>query len=1031
MSNLKSKTLRSWLLAGAAVAVATSGTAFAQGQQSVETVVVTGSLIQRTPGDMPTPTVILSSDAIVKTGMPNVGNVLQQLPQVQNSGDLTPLNSNFLTGGFGVWNVDLRGLGASRTLVLVNGMRQVTGSPTGSAVDLNTIPTALIDHVDIITGGASATYGSDAIAGVVNFVLKQDFEGIAASLQTGISSRGDGADTTGTLTIGGNFANDRGNVTLSVTYDHSGAIMSKNRDITSTDTSWFPGLFQFTGTYAGPVEQMWGLGAAYSTYGAKGRFRVACDNTNGQVVAGGFNGSYVGCSTGSYNPDGSTFNTAVDGFDRNPNRYIQVPVSRKVIAATSHYDITNWLTAFIDASYTFSHAAQQMEPYPGSSEDGLSAPTSANGIGILIPRDNPFIPANLQTLLTSTGSYYSNTAHHMITVDNNLAPGLFYYRRFLDLGDRTGQVDRNMEKIAFGLKGTLPISDWTWKSYYEWGRTEESQTNGGYYDKIKMQQALDTAVATAADIAGGAKYVTVGATNYRCADPIAVAAGCVPINLFGQGAITPEAAKYVGSLVTIQDWAEEQVAHIETSGSLFELPGGKAKLAMGAEYRRESANFVPDSASQAGTVAGNQQPATSGAFDVKELFAEGVVPIIKDVPGIKYLEIDGAVRWAHYSTAGNATSWNYRGIYKPIEDVTFRAAYSSSTRAPNISELYSPAAQTFPGVSTTADPCRVQDTPNCIAARAATGAPAGVYPSYTQAAAQGIGGYISGNPDLKPETAHTLTLGVVYSPAWLPAFQATVDFYDIRIHGYIGSLGVTSTLQACYDANAAPYASNVFCQQIIRQNDPSLGPVIKQINFPTFNLGSIKTDGVDMGISYAFAMSDLAEGLENAGAFAMKLNLSYIDAYSVDPGTVGSTPTAYGGTVGTPHFHGIYTLTYSNDPLTVTTSLRYVGGAYLDRTYPFMTCGVGGAAVTPNSGCTNVVNALQGNAIPSTWYIDMNVSYDLTKELQIYVGANNLFDVRPPETYPGGGYDNTGTGTVADVYDPIGQYFYTGLRVKL
>lgn len=1019
MYKLQTKSnFRSWLLAGAAFAIAT-GTASAQSDQSVETVVVTGSLIQRNAGDMPTPTVVVSSDAIQKTGMPNIGSVLQQLPQVQNSGDLTPLNSNFLTNGFGVWNVDLRALGASRTLVLVDGRRQVTGSPTGSAVDLNTVPTALIDHVDVITGGASAAYGSDAIAGVVNIVLKKDFEGVAANLQTGISSRGDGADTYGTLTLGGNFANDRGNVTLSVTYDHSGAVMSKDRDITSIDTTWFPGLFQFTGNSAGPWETAVGYGSAYSSYGLGGRYRLAEPiGPNGQVIATGRNtlGSTLG-----FNPDGSSFVTANNGFDRNPNRYIQVPVSRKVIAETGHYDITNWLTFFIETTFAESNSSSQLEPYPGTSEDGLSAPVSANGTGILIPRDNPYIDAQG----TGAGSLSALLAAHPS------APGLFFYRRFADLGDRTATVDRNMAKITFGFDGSLPINDWKWSSYYEWGRTEESQQDGGYYDKIKMQNALDTSVATASQIAAGAKYVTVGGVNYVCADPTAVAAGCVPINLFGAGSITPAAAKYVSSLVTLQDHAVEQVANLQATGSLFDLPAGAVKLAVGAEYRRESAAFIPDAASQAGTVAGNQQPATSGAFQVTELFGEGVVPVLKDLPFAKYLELDGAVRWAHYSTAGDAISWNYRAMWQPIDDLKVRATESSATRAPNISELYSPAAQTFPGLSVNADPCHATLTPNCQAAIAALGAPLPgepTLPSYTQAAAQGIGGYQSGNPNLKPETANTFTGGIVYTPSWLPAFQATVDFYDVRVKGYIGGLDGVSTLNACYKAGAAPFATNVFCQQIIRQNDPVQGPIVKQINFPTFNLGSIKTNGIDTAINYAFAMGDLAEGLENAGAWALAANVNYIDAYTTNPGVSGSTPIPAGGTVGVPHFHGNLKTTYSLDPVTVTTNLRYIGGAIVDRT--LMTPVYGDpndpSKVTGYSG-----NTLPGNRVGSTWYVDLNVTYALSEKVDLYAGANNLFDNRPPEIYPGGGYDNTGTGTVADVYDPIGLYLYAGVNFKM
>lgn len=985
---------RSWLLAGAAVAVAT-GSAYAQSSpQTVETVVVTGSLIQRSAGDMPTPTVIVSADAILKSGMTNVAGALAQLPQIQNSsgaGDLTPVNSNFLTSGFGVSNIDLRNLGASRTLVLVNGRRQVTGSPTGSAVDLNTIPTALIDHVDAITGGASTAYGSDAIAGVINIWLKNDFQGVAANVQTGLSSRGDGGETYGTVTLGGNFANDRGNVTISASYDHTGKVMSKDRALTSTDELWSPGGLPIYGS------------GAYSSYGLKGRFSLAEPNAVGVLKA----------IAGQFNPNGSTFVKAVDGFDRNPQRYIQVPVTRKVIATTGHYDLTNWLTFFLETTYALTSSSQQLEPYPGTSEDGLSTPVANGGTGILIPKNNPYIAAQG----TGAGSLYAR-----LLADPN-APGLFFYRRFADLGDRTGSVDRDLAKVTFGFNGTIPWQDWKWTTYYEYGRTAESQFNGGYYDKIKMQNALNTAVATPAQIAAGAKFVTINSTNYVCADPAAVAAGCVPINLFGSGAITSAAAGYVGSLVTLQDHQEEQVANFQANGSLFELPGGTVKLAVGAEYRRESADFVPDAASQAGTVAGNKVPRTKGAFQVSELFAEGIVPVVKDLPLMKYLEVNGAVRWAHYSTAGDATSWKYGLLWQTFDDVRIRAAESSATRAPNISELFSPAAQTFPGMSTTADPCihpaDANIASNCAKAIAALGA--GVSgPNYGgaigQAQAQGVGGYQSGNPNLKPETAKTLTFGIVYTPSWLQSFQATVDYYDIRVKGYVSGLSLTDTLNACYGAPTAGYATNVACQQIVRTPVAGIVPGqlvadISQVNFPTLNLGSIKTNGIDANITYAFSLSDLADGLENAGAFSTALDVNYINAWTQDPGVAGADATPFGGTVGTQHFRGKLRTTYSLDPLTVTTTLRYVGGAYVSRVdFPIDTF---------------------GNGIRSQMYVDLNVTYALTEKLDLYVGVNNLFDKAPPEIFPGSGYDNTGTGTIADVYDPIGMYLYAGVNFKM
>ncbi len=992
--NLSNKTLYRSLLLGAASAALASSAAFAD-DANVETVVVTGSLIQHTMGDQPIPTIIVDADAIAKTGRPNIAAVLAQLPQMQTAGggvDLTPTNSNFLTSGFGVSNVDLRQLGATRTLVLVNGRRWVTGSPTSSAVDLNTIPTQLIDRVETTTGGASAAYGSDAIAGVVNIILKQDFEGINANAQYGGTSRGDGGDAYGSLMVGGNFLEGKGNVTVVMSYEDSQKISSGDRDLTSTDFTHIPGLFPCIGR-----QDCLLLGSAYSSFGLNGRFRYASPNALGQVLAGG----------SSFNPDGTVFSSAINGFDRNPNRYIQVPVIRRVISEQGHLDLAPWLTFFVEGTYAYTSSSQQLEPYPGSSEDGLSKPTAAGGTGILIPLTNPFIPAAFLTAHPPPGT----------------AQGLFFYRRFADLGDRTGRADRDMGRVSLGFKGDFGslkngtfLEDWKWEASYVWGRTADSQTNGGYYDKIKMQQALDARLPTGTEVA------PAGGGGFVCDDPIAQAAGCVPINLFGEGSITPEAAKYVGSLVTIQDQAVEQVATFQANGSVFTLPAGAVKVAVGAEYRNESARFIPDAASQAGTVAGNQQPATQGAFDVKEVFGEGLLPVLKDLPFAQYVELDGAIRYAHYSTAGGTTSWKYGGNWQVTSDLKFRATEASATRAPNIAELFTPNAQTFPGIAS--DVCSGYLTnPNAnIRTNCATqigalgplvpGEPA--EPTYTgptgQAALQGVGGYTSGNPNLKPETAHTFTAGLVFTPSWLQGFELTTDYYDIRIHGYIGALDPNTTQSACYETDPSLFATNVFCQQILRQHDSVLGPIIKQINFPSFNLGSIKTSGVDTTITYAFDLGDFDDTLRDAGSFSFTLNTTYISHYDTDPGLPGTSVIKTAGDAGQEMWRGLLRMTYTNGPLEVSPAIRYVGKAYVSK-----------ESADPS---------LPANHLPSVWYTDINVSYDVTEQVQAYVGANNLFDVRPPETFPGI-FDTTGTATISDVYDPIGLFIYGGVNLKL
>lgn len=1002
MNRLAKKNLVQSLLMGAAVATLAGSAAFAD---EIETVVVTGSHIARpTMGDTVVPTVILDSEEIAKSGYTNLGQVLTQMPQVQTTsagGDLTPTSSNFLTSGFGISNVDLRELGAQRTLVLVNGNRWVTGSPKSTPVDLNTIPIDLISRVDVITGGNSAAYGSDAVAGVVNIVLKDDFEGVKAEAQYGKTTYGDGGDMYLSAVLGGNFLNGKGNIAVMTAFDKSETISSANRDLTQTDAIHFPGLFGCYGTADCLI-----FGGAYSSYPPEGKFRFAKPNpSTGQVVGtGGYYSdnncnrlnNYQDCS-GIYHP----FNVATDGFDRNPHRYIQVPLTRRLVAETGHLDITPWLRFNLETDFAYTSSRQQLEPYPGSSEDGLSKPISAGGTGILIPLDNPFIPPSLLAF----------------NPDPTNVQGIFFYRRFIDLGNRTGSVDRYMMRVSTGFQGNFGglfagsiFDDWKWNTNFVWGRTQESQFNGGYYDKIKLQEALHARLPTGSEVA------PAGGGGYVCDDPIAQAAGCVPVDLFGGYSITPQAAKYISSLVTLQDAADEQDFTATANGSVLALPAGNARVSLGYEYRREWAQYIPDAATQAGTVAGNQAPATTGKFNVHEVFLEGLLPVVKDIPFAEYAELDGSVRFSNYSTAGRATAWNYGGFVQVTDDIKLRAQESSATRAPNIGELFTPPEQTFPGISSDlcSSPANANIAANCATQIAALGPYLGgepTNPTYSgsngQAAKQEVGGYVSGNPLLKPETARTFTGGIVLTPTFIPNFQLTMDYYHIDLSGTIGSLSPQATQQACYDTDPSTFATNVFCQQIIRQHDSSLGPIIKQINFPTFNLGSSVASGVDTTLVYSFEMADLDPTLVDAGSFNFSLNTTWIDKYTV---------TGVQGDVGAEKWRGLLRTTYTNGPFSLTWTTRYVGTAYVSNE----------AALA-----TGHDQHLQGNQIPSFWYHDVQVAYDVNDNWNVYAGAHNLFNTQPPETFIGSGFDDTGTGTITSTYDPIGLFIYGGIKVKM
>jgi outer membrane receptor protein involved in Fe transport len=979
----------------------------ATASDGIETVIVTGSLIARPTQNLPSPSVSIDADDIHKAGKPNLGSILMQLPQVQlrdAAGDLTPTNSNFFTSGFGEQTVDLRQLGVKRTLVLVNGRRWITGSPTGEGVDLNTIPTQLVDHVDIVSGGASSAYGSDAIAGVVNIVFKDDFEGVAATAQYGGTGRGDGGDQYATVTIGGNFASGKGNVAFNLSYERLNAVRSADRDISAADTLQFPGRFE--------IEN------AFSTYAPQGRFQYTNDDENA-VLETARNG-YTEKASGQY----GNFMVGQDGFARAPLRYIQVPVLRRLISETGHYDIAPWARFFVEGTYALTSSAQQLEPIAGDSTDGLSAPATSGGRAILIPLANPFyqqaiVDSGFPTPEQACGAAALSSAGldpSAACTGANAPTALLFGRRFNELGDRTGTVNRDTAHIALGFEGDVGkvgvLGGWIWKVSYVWGRTAESQINPGYYSKVKLQEALDARSPLSGETA------PAGGGGFVCNDLAAQAAGCVPVDLFGANSITPEAAAYISALATLQDVATQTVATASASGTLFALPAGDVKLAMGAEYRRETAEFIPDQATQSGTSVANQQPAIAGAFDVRELYGESAVPVLKDIPLARYLELDGAVRLAHYSTARSIASWKYGAIWEIFSGLKLRGSEASATRAPDVGELFTPAIKGTNGIRD--DLCR-NPTNDTIAQNCATqigalnaispplpGEPSNPNPSDDQKVS--VSGSSSGNTGLRPETAHTFTVGAAYTPDWMNGLQATVDYYDIRLHGAIEYLDAQTTEQACYEADPSQFAANMFCQQIVRRQNASNGPIIAEVNSPAFNLGSISTAGVDTALTYAFDLADLDGSLNAAGSLSARLDLTYISHFNTNVGVPGAPDIHSGGDAGQ-RWRGRFQLTYVKGPFELIPTLIYVGSGYASK--------------------EDIPTDLPANHIPSVWYFNLQTDYDLTKNIQLYVGGDNVFDTRPPEIFAGTGFNTPGTNTIAEIYDPIGAFFYGGINVKL
>ncbi|HYC02342.1 MAG TPA: TonB-dependent receptor [Azospirillaceae bacterium] len=928
------------LLAGTAfVALASSGMlaagiAAAQETGGVEEIVVTGSRIARDNATAPTPLQVVGEEALQARGTTNAADYLNQLPSL-GVPTVSQTNSNFTTTAAGLNLINLRNLGTERTLVLVNGRRHVGGTGGSNAVDINSIPTDLVERIEIVTGGASAVYGSEAVAGVVNFILKDDFEGAEVNAQYGITGEGDGENAHASASVGANVADGRGNVALNIVYDKTKPIWSRNRELSAVDTT-----MSGTGAIRRP---------AFSAYGAGGQF-------------------YVGDF--ALNPDGTPFRSVVNGYNRNQDRLIQVPTERYLLSTMAHYDVTESLRWFFEGSYARTEARSNAEPIAFGDNTTLGVAPDAPILNI--PVTNPFIPQALRSRLPADQEE------------------IFFSRRFVELGDRVSDVTRQTFRFTTGFDGAIGETGFDWNAYYGLGRVTEDQESGGVFNVQRMQEALDAIP--------GPNGTAV------CRDATARALGCVPINLFGAGAATGAGLDYVRASSTYDATVEQQTAGFSVTGKPFALPAGDLGVAAGVEWRKESSDTNFDPLTLAGLSSGNQAAATRGGYDVWEGFAEINVPILSGLPFVEYLGVNGAARYSDYSTVGGIWSYEAAAEYQPITDVRFRGSISRAVRAPNIAELYDPAQQTFEsvndpcaGVSATAqDPVSVncRNTPGIREALARGGF------NPTEADLASIPGFNSGNPELDAEKADTFTVGAVFTPTFVSGLTVSADFWNIKIKDAIQGIARQTAVNQCVAQQ--PYPGNIFCSTIRR--DPATG-LITGLDLKQQNVATQKARGVDLQLDYTANLTDFGVPGE-WGSLNFNLVGTYLDK-NASTAYAGAEPIEFAGSVGYSRYKANLRTTWDNGPLSLTYNVRYLSPANIDNESEF----------------TN-------NRIPTLFYQDVQVRYDVTEGASVYAGVNNLMDRKPPLISSPFPVAITGTETAADVYDPVGRFFYAGIRAK-
>jgi len=964
----------------------------------VEEVIVTGSRIVREDNlSSPVPMLTLGEDQIELTGSVNVYDILSELPQ---AGEGTSRgNTNFTVGSSGLQTVNLRGLGSGRTLTLVNGRRWVGGVPGTGTVDLNSIPTDLIERLEVVTGGASAVYGSDAVAGVVNIILKDDFEGISIEYMNGGYDEGDGDTKMASLTFGGNFADGKGNAVVNFRVDEQGSVMARDRTPYTGRDLFYYGYY-YGGTYGAPYDTYID-DPAYSSYIPQGRFFVSGSTANSVGMM-----TFDCSSRGDYAVNDS--DTVVSwsaaggatncGFNRTYFRALEVPLDRYSAFASANYDLSDEHELFAEISFNSVKSQSEFEPVPFNSEDVFGG-LGTYGYNIM----NPYMPAEIQTAaIAAQGGTPVYAADGTTIIDyvrpNGTSVEVPFIRRLLEFGTRGSFNTRETFRAAFGMKGTIGNYDYDW--YYQYGVNDRVQLSENY-------NAINMAFALRATVDENGRPI--------CMDPVARAQGCVPVDFFGLMDASPEAVDYIKYQSQRLSKNTQEVFGMNITGDL-NLLGLGVSFAAGYESRKETADDNPDDLQEAGLHGGNVVPRTRGSFDVDGWYVELLVPLVQDVTLIQDLTAEAAYRTDDYSTAGSVSATKFGINWTVYDDLRIRAVVAESVRAPDIDDLYAGQAQTFTSIS---DPCTGLGDPqatlnptvaaNCssipdVLATATTGTynpDTGLYEPgfyYTQPDIQTISGFVGGNPNLSEESADTITYGLVYTPSFIEGLALSLDYYEIEIEDVISSVSASRLINECYNSSNFPNIP----QCDAHERFPGTGKLRYWYSYG-INQSSYETAGYDFAFAYTFEDLWVVPGSLNLrGIYTLR------DKHTFQTNSA-SNPFDYVGEVGYNEDTVKLTAVWNWDSWLLSIDSTYRGDAQDD---------IGQAKTDYHL-----------NAVDSRTYVDVQLRYKFDNGLSVYLGVDNATDEQPPycpscknEPNPGSHY----TSSIYRVWDS--QYTYAGFR---
>jgi iron complex outermembrane receptor protein len=970
--------LTSTILCGA-LSMGLAASAFAQTTpaSAVDEVVVTGTRIVEASAAGANPMTTLSRADIQLSGLSRIEDVINQLPQAY-----ALQGGSIGAGASGTATVNLRDLGPQRTLVLIDGRRMLPGDPgyagNPPVADLNFIPASLVERVDVLTGGASATYGADAVAGVVNFVLQKNFSGVkldagagfflhdnSNSTMQGLESargvasptgtRADGWQKDVTLTLGVNAPNGRGNVTVYGGYREIDAVTEGQRDYSACSLGELGSGFTCAGSGSGLVPHFYVVGPVGIVGAADG---YTLDPTGrGNTVR--------------------PYLASRDSYNFAPFNDLQRPDKRYTAGLLAHYEVSPHVDLYAQAMFMDDRTSV------------AAAPAGLFGQQAAVPCADPLFSAQeFATFCTQAGQSIRGATTLALLLRNPTGP-------------RVTSVDHTDYRLVVGARGDIDKT-WSYDAYLQYGEARMKENEQNDFSISRFQNAAFGCPANVPNPSG---------------------APCALYNPFALGAVSQAAVDYVTASEMESGDTVEQIASGSITGKLGDYgvrmpwaPSG-AVVNIGGEYRREALTLNTDAGDQAGdlTGIGGVRVPVSGAYDVKEVFAEVQVPIARDISGFEDLSLNAGYRYSDYSLSGQTGTYKIGGDWAPTDDFKLRASYNRAVRAPNIDELFAPSGVLLDGST---DPCAGAAPAATAAQCALTGVSAAQYGHIAANPGRQYFGLEGGNPALKPEVADTVSFGLVFTPRFIPGLTFSVDHFDIKVQNVIGSAGADLIIAQCVQTGDPFYCGKV-------HRAPGSGSLwltnTGYIADTQFNLGQLRTQGVDFSAAYRLPLAMV--GLDRLGQVALSFDGTLLDDLITQTlPTGGSFDCAgrYGTICGVPapKWKSKARLTWQTPwPVTGSIAWRHIGGVDVDR-------------ASGNSFLAGAVDPADAS-LSAVDYFDLSAAWRVKSQYTLRLGVNNVFDVSPPlvgsnHLSPVFGNANT----YSQVYDSLGRYVFMGLTAQ-